>query len=156
MHLQGRNGVGKTTFLKILLGQITEFSGSVFQGQNVKIGYFAQEHTVLDMQKTVIEEFRDKTSIGDEQQARKILAKFLFKGNSIFTKVSHLSQGEKVKLIMAELTHQKNQFLVLDEPTNHLDIENREILEQSLQEYLGGFIIISHDRYFLRQIALIK
>ncbi len=154
IHLLGENGVGKTTLIKILTGEIKDFSGSVTKGENIKIGYFAQEHELLDKKKTVLDEFMTATKIWEEQKARKILGRFLFIGNHIFNKVGSLSQGEKVKLSIAELIYQNNQFLIFDEPTNHLDIESREILENSLNEYEGGFMIVSHDRYFLSKLDI--
>lgn len=154
IHLQGANGTGKTTFIKLLLNEISDYNGIITKGENIQVGYFAQHHEMLDKKKTVIEEFVRTTGIGEEQKVRKILGRFLFKGNHVFTKIGNLSQGEKVKLIIGELTYQNNQFLILDEPTNHLDIESREVLEEALREYKGGVLVISHDRYFLDQIEI--
>lgn len=156
IHLQGKNGSGKTTFIKILLNEYKPTEGQITKGTGINIGYFAQEHESLNPKKSVIEEFMQQTNIGDEQRSRKILGKFLFQGSQVFTKIASLSQGEKVKLMMAILTHNNNQFLILDEPTNHLDIESREILESALKEYEGGFIVISHDRFFIHQININK
>lgn len=154
VHLQGINGSGKTTLIKMLLGLVKNFSGVVKKGEKVKIGYFAQEHEVLDNLQTVIKDFINKTNITNEDQARKILGKFLFTENRVFQKIESLSQGEKVKLVIAILTNQDNNFLILDEPTNHLDLESREVLEYSLNEYGGGFMVVSHDRYFIKQIGI--
>ena len=154
IYLQGPNGSGKTTFIKMLLGLVKRFTGEVNRSDNVKIGYFAQEHEILDDSKVVIQEFKDQTSISDESVARNTLGKFLFTGNNVFHTISSLSQGEKVKLIIAILTNQNNSFLILDEPTNHLDLESREVLEHSLSQYKGGFLVVSHDRYFLKQIDI--
>lgn len=152
IHLIGNNGVGKSSLIKILLGKLSDYKGDFSKGNDIKIGYFAQEHELLDNNKKVIDEFMASTKVGSEEQARKILGRFLFIGNAVFKKVESLSYGEKVKLIIAELIYQQNQFLILDEPTNHLDIESREILEDALNNYEGGFIIISHDRYFIEKI----
>lgn len=153
IHLTGNNGVGKSSLVKILLGKISGYQGDISKGNDIKIGYFAQEHELLDNKKIVLDEFMMSTGIGSEEQVRKILGRFLFIGNTVFKKVESLSYGEKVKLIIAELIHQQNHFLILDEPTNHLDIESREILEEALNTYEGGFIIISHDRYFVDKIT---
>jgi ATPase subunit of ABC transporter with duplicated ATPase domains len=152
IHLTGNNGVGKSSFIKILLGIFSGYKGDISKGNDIKIGYFAQEHELLDNKKTVIDEFMTSTKVSSEEQARKILGRFIFIGNTVFKKVASLSYGEKVKLIIAELIYQQNQFLILDEPTNHLDIESREILEEALNTYEGGFIIISHDRYFIEKL----
>ena len=154
IHLEGENGSGKSTFIKLLLGQLKPDIGLVERGENMRIGYFDQEHDILDHDKSVIENLMLKTGKANEGSARKILGKFLFSGEHAYALVSEISQGERVKLIIAILTHQNNQFLILDEPTNHLDIESREILEQALNEYEGGLLIVSHDRYFVEELGL--
>ena len=152
--LEGSNGSGKTTFIRMLLGKETGMVGEVRQGENLKVGLFTQEHEMLDPDNSVIDELVDKTQVSDEPSARKLLGRFLLFGQKVYAKVSTLSEGEKVKLIMAILTNQGNEFLILDEPTNHLDIESREILEAALAEYAGGFIVVSHDRYFVERIGV--
>ena len=154
IHLEGKNGSGKTTFLKILLKQINDYSGDVFFGNNLKIGYFSQEHETLDNNMRIVDEFIANTNIKNEAIARDILGKFLFVGDKVFEKVKNLSQGEKVRLIIAELINQDNNFIFFDEPTNHLDIESREVLETAISAYKGGFLMISHDRYFVENINI--
>ncbi|OGE31894.1 hypothetical protein A2631_02090 [Candidatus Daviesbacteria bacterium RIFCSPHIGHO2_01_FULL_44_29] len=154
IHLKGSNGAGKSTLIKILVGIIKEYEGSVELGKDVRLGYFAQEHELFDDKATVLDTFMKRTLIDGEQAARGVLGGFLFKGNHVFSRISEISQGEKVKLAFAILTHQDNQFLILDEPTNHLDINSREVLEDALTGYKGGLIVVSHDRFFLDEIGI--
>jgi ATPase subunit of ABC transporter with duplicated ATPase domains len=152
--LSGANGSGKTTLLKIINGQIDSDSGEVKIGDKVRIGYFAQEHEDLDMNKTVIDEYLStKNLFVTNKDPRNILGAFLFKGQDVFKKVSDLSLGERVRLVFAKLTNQENEFLVLDEPTNHLDISSREIIENALVEFKGAILAVSHDRYFIEKIG---
>ncbi len=160
IHLTGDNGTGKSTLIKLLMNSAPESAlhaahhqHSIERGADIQIGYFAQEHEMLDQSQIVLDEFKNRTGIKIDLEARKILGGFTFAGDRVFAPITTLSQGEKVKLIMAILTHQNNDFLILDEPTNHLDIESREVLERAMAEYDGGFIVISHDRYFVRQIG---
>jgi ATP-binding cassette subfamily F protein 3 len=152
IHLQGENGVGKTTFLKSLLGELAVHTGTIHTGESVKRGYFSQEHEALEAGKTVLQVFMHQTKLFDESIARGILGKFLFTKQKVFSRVEYLSEGEKARLLIAVLIHQQNDFLLLDEPTNHLDLESREVLAEALRGYEGGFLVISHDRYFLKQI----
>lgn len=155
--LSGENGSGKTTLLKIIAGEIIPDSGMVKIGENVKFGYFAQEHEHLDPDKTVLEEFAVTDRLcHHEKDPRTILGAFHFHGQDVFKRVRDLSAGERVRLIFAKLTHQKNDFLILDEPTNHLDIASREIIEDSLIDYAGAIIAVSHDRYFIERIGFEK
>lgn len=152
--LSGENGSGKTTLLKILMGEVEKDKGSTRIGQNVQIGYFSQEHEYLDRDKTVLEEFMATERMLElTKDARVILGSYLFKGQDVFKKISDLSLGERVRLIFAKLSNQKNELLILDEPTNHLDIASREIIEKALINYEGALLVVSHDRYFIEKIG---
>lgn len=154
-RLTGENGSGKTTLLQIVKGSIAPDGGSVEVGDNVHIGYFAQELELLNENASVMEAI---TSIPhhpiSESRARSILGSFLFSGDSITKKIRSLSYGERVRLQLAILLQQENQLLILDEPTNHLDIASREMIESALQEYEGALIVVSHDEYFLKSIGI--
>lgn len=153
--LKGENGSGKTTIVKIAIGLIKPDSGEVKIGENVSLGYFAQEHEVLNPQNNVEEEFLATPRLKKlNRDPRKVLGVFLFSGSDAFKKVSSLSLGERVRLIFAKLTNQQNELLILDEPTNHLDTFSREVIEDSLMEFEGAILMISHDRYFLEKIKL--
>lgn len=156
IHFVGKNGSGKTTFIKSIIGSYKNYEGEIEIGIDTNIGYFSQEHEVLDANKSVIDNFVELSPIKSESKARGILGGFLFKNDTVFSLVSFLSEGEKARLIFAILISQNNDFLLLDEPTNHLDLESREVLEQALQEYAGGFLVVSHDRYFLKNIGITK
>ncbi|MGD7054503.1 ribosomal protection-like ABC-F family protein [Sutcliffiella horikoshii] len=146
----GQNGTGKSTLLKILLGELDADSGLVKLGSNAKVGYLSQHIKASNPKQTLIEAFREDISITLEQ-ARHVLAKFLFYGPAVFKKVENLSGGEKMRLRLAQLMHQDINLLILDEPTNHLDIDSREVLEEALDEFDGTIIAVSHDRYFLNK-----
>lgn len=146
----GQNGTGKTTLLKILLGEESHDSGELKVGSNVKIGYLSQHVEAATPKQTLIDAFREYVPITQEQ-ARHVLAKFLFYGPSVFKKVENLSGGEKMRLRLAQLMYQDINLLILDEPTNHLDIESREVLEEALEDFGGTIVTVSHDRYFLNK-----
>ncbi|MCA1060003.1 ATP-binding cassette domain-containing protein [Rossellomorea aquimaris] len=147
----GQNGTGKSTIIKMLLGEETADNGVVKLGSNVKIGYLSQHFTVADPSVRLIDAFREEVPV-TEGDARHILAKFLFYGPNVFRKVGQLSGGEKMRLRLAQLMHQDINFLVLDEPTNHLDIDSREVLEDALDDFKGTILAVSHDRYFLNKL----
>ena len=146
--LVGPNGSGKTTFLKMLLGEEAPDKGTVELGANVKVGYLPQVITFDNEEYTVIQAFRDDISIL-EGQAREYLSKFMFFGNSVFKKVKALSGGERIRLKLSMLLYENINLLILDEPTNHLDIDSIETLE----EFKGTIFFISHDRYFINKIG---
>ncbi|QQK78208.1 ABC-F type ribosomal protection protein [Salicibibacter cibarius] len=148
----GNNGTGKTTLLKIMLGDIKADQGEVNVGRHVRIGYLSQHVFVGDEDSTVIDAFRARVNVA-ESDARHILARFLFYGNHVFKKVAMLSGGERVRLRLAQLTYERVNTLVLDEPTNHLDITSREIIEETVNDFSGTVIAITHDRYFLDQFS---
>ena len=148
--LVGRNGEGKTTLMRVVMGELEPISGTSRIGHNVSIGYFAQnQEDVLDKSITVFETI-DRIAVGDVRtKVRDLLAQFLFRGEDIDKKVSVLSGGERARLGMAKLMLQNYNLLALDEPTNHMDIKSKDILKQALQEYDGTLLIVSHDRDFL-------
>lgn len=147
----GENGTGKSTLLKMILGQCESDHGSVKVGSNVKIGYLSQHvfHTIGD--ERVIDVFRSEVSV-NEGEARHILARFLFYGPAVFRKVNQLSGGERMRLRLAQLMYQDINLLILDEPTNHLDIDSCEVLEEALEQFNGTILAVSHDRYFLNKL----
>lgn len=150
--LVGPNGSGKTTFLKMLLGEEAPDKGTVELGANVKVGYLPQVITFDNEEYTVIQAFRDDISIL-EGQAREYLSKFMFFGNSVFKKVKALSGGERIRLKLSMLLYEDINLLILDEPNNHLDIDSIETLEEALEEFKGTIFFISHDRYFINKIG---
>ena len=148
--LVGRNGEGKTTLMRAIIGELKPIAGESRVGYNVNIGYYAQnQEDVLDKDATVFETL-DRIAVGDIRlKLRDILAAFLFKGEDIDKKVSVLSGGERARLAMAKLMLHPYNFLALDEPTNHMDILSKDILKQALKAYDGTLVIVSHDRDFL-------
>ncbi|MGM0845557.1 MAG: ribosomal protection-like ABC-F family protein [Bacillota bacterium] len=147
----GKNGTGKSTIIKMLLGELKQDEGEVKLGSNVRTGYLSQHFTVADPNIRLIDAFREEVIV-TEGEARHILAGFLFYGGAVFRKVGQLSGGEKMRLRLAQLMHQDINFLVLDEPTNHLDIDSREVLEDALESFNGTILAVSHDRYFLNKL----
>lgn len=146
--LVGDNGVGKSTLIK----EILKGNNSIKLGSNIKIGYIPQEIGFEDINLSVLEEAR-KYFIGPEQYLRSALFKYLFAGENIHKKIKYLSGGEKVRLKIFCLIQDSYNFLILDEPTNHIDIDTREMLEESLMEFTGTILFVSHDRYFINKIA---
>lgn len=150
--LIGPNGSGKTTFLKMLLGEEQPDDGVVELGANVMAAYLPQKITFNNEELTVLEAFREDISIL-EGKAREYLSKFMFYKNSVFKKVRHLSGGERIRLKLSMLLYQDINLLILDEPTNHLDIVSIETLEEALEDFKGTIFFISHDRYFINKIS---
>lgn len=150
--LIGPNGAGKSTLVKTVVGQMHPFEGFVTIGNRVQVGYFSQEHDDLHPRWTVVEEIMNHFDYSEEQ-ARNVLGRFLFKGDDVFKIVGDLSGGEQARLALLKLFLEGDNFLILDEPTNHLDIPTREIVEEALKDFSGTCFIISHDRYFLDQVA---
>ncbi len=153
MFLLGPNGCGKSTFLKILNKELSQDSGIIKFGTNVKIGYFDQNIDKLNSDKTVLDEVWDMYKFMDQTEIRSALALFLFRGDDVFKKVSVLSGGERAKIALLKIMLAKPNFLMLDEPTNHLDINSREVLEEALLNYDGTLLVVSHDRYFINKLS---
>lgn len=150
--LMGKNGSGKSTFIKAVLNGDNICQGEVRIGSSVSIGYIPQEIKFDDDNATVLETAR-KFYEGTETHLRAALAKFLFYGENVFKRVGNLSGGEKVRLKLFELIQKKANLLILDEPTNHIDIDTKEMLEEALSEYQGTLFFVSHDRYFINKLA---
>lgn len=149
----GSNGTGKTTILKIINNLISADSGEIRLGAKVEIGYYDQEHHVLNMEKTLFDELQDTYPYMDNTRIRNILAAFLFTGDDVFKRIQDLSGGERGRVSLAKLMLSEANFLILDEPTNHLDIVSKEILENAICHYSGTVLYVSHDRYFINKTA---
>ena len=147
----GANGIGKTTFLKALMNK-AEYSGKIKWGKNLRISYFEQENHSLNLNNTLLKEIMDKTDIATELEARNVLGSLLLSGEDVFKQVKMLSGGEKAKLKFAIMKIKKGNILIMDEPTNHLDLSSKEVLDESLNDYNGTIIMVSHDRYLLNKI----
>lgn len=153
LGILGGNGLGKSTFLKTIVGKIPALSGDYRFGTNVQIGYFDQQMAMYTSNKTVLDDFWDEYPNLTETEARNALGAFLFSGEDVFKNVNMLSGGEKVRLALCKILKTRPNVLVLDEPTNHMDIVGKETLESMLKDYKGTLIFVSHDRYFVKKVA---
>ena len=153
LGILGGNGLGKSTFLKTIVGKIPALSGEYRFGTNVQIGYFDQQMAMYTSNKTVLDDFWDEYPNLTETEARNALGAFLFSGEDVFKNVNMLSGGEKVRLALCKILKTRPNVLVLDEPTNHMDIVGKETLESMLKDYRGTLIFVSHDRYFVKKVA---
>lgn len=153
LGILGGNGLGKSTFLKTVVGKIPALSGEYRFGTNVQIGYFDQQMAMYTSNKTVLDDFWDEYPNLTETEARNALGAFLFSGEDVFKNVNMLSGGEKVRLALCKILKTRPNVLVLDEPTNHMDIVGKETLESMLKDYKGTLIFVSHDRYFVKKVA---
>ena len=153
LGILGGNGLGKSTFLKTIVGKIPALSGEYRFGTNVQIGYFDQQMAMYTSNKTVLDDFWDEYPNLTETEARNALGAFLFSGDDVFKNVNMLSGGEKVRLALCKILKTRPNVLVLDEPTNHMDIVGKETLESMLKDYKGTLIFVSHDRYFVKKVA---
>lgn len=151
--LLGPNGAGKTTFLKTIAGFVPPVGGEFSLGVNITIGYFDQRSAEIESELSVAEHFHRLFPVMTEKEVRSTLGAFLFGGREASKRVSDLSGGEKARLVLAELLQSRPNFLILDEPTNHMDIRAKETLESAFQAYRGTILFVSHDRYFIRQVA---
>lgn len=153
LGILGGNGLGKSTFLKTIVGKIPALSGEYRFGTNMQIGYFDQQMAMYTSNKTVLDDFWDEYPNLTETEARNALGAFLFSGEDVFKNVNMLSGGEKVRLALCKILKTRPNVLVLDEPTNHMDIVGKETLESMLKDYKGTLIFVSHDRYFVKKVA---
>jgi ATP-binding cassette, subfamily F, member 3 len=153
MALLGENGTGKTTLLKTLAGRLAPLAGTVTPGHDVSIGYYDQELSDLDPKRRAIDAVWDQSPEETEEAMRSYLARFAFRGDEVFAPIAGLSGGEKGRLTLAVVMRQRHNLLLLDEPTNHLDLDSREALEESLDEFPGSIVFVSHDRAFIDRLA---
>ncbi|MCD8068581.1 MAG: ATP-binding cassette domain-containing protein [Lachnospiraceae bacterium] len=153
LGIVGGNGLGKSTFLKTLVGLLDPLSGGYHYGVHAQIGYFDQQMAMFRSDKTVLDDYWDEFPTLTETEVRNALGAFLFTGEDVFKEISMLSGGEKVRLALCKIFKRRPNILILDEPTNHMDIVGKETLETMLAEYTGTLIFVSHDRYFVKKIA---
>ncbi|WP_103107935.1 ribosomal protection-like ABC-F family protein [Brevibacillus reuszeri] len=151
--LIGPNGIGKSTLLKSIIGELTPDSGEIIWGKEVKIGYYDQEQASLQPHATILHEVWSPFPQLEESKIRRVLGNFLFSKEDVFKKIASLSGGEKARVALAKLVLAEANVMVLDEPTNHLDLSSKEGLESALSQYEGTLLFISHDRYFLNKLA---
>ena len=151
--LIGPNGVGKSTLIKIIVGEELPDTGFIRYGSNVDIGYYDQHQSTLHADKTVLDEIWDRFPQMEQSNVRGALGMFLFTGDDVFKPIHTLSGGEKGRVALTALMLRKDNLLLLDEPTNHLDMDSREVLEDALADFGGTIITVSHDRYFINRIA---
>ena len=149
----GPNGIGKSTLIKSIVGQILFIKGTSTYGANVEVGYYDQTQSNLTRTNTVLDELWNDFSTTPEVEIRNRLGAFLFSGDDVKKSVSMLSGGERARLLLAKLSMQNDNFLILDEPTNHLDIDSKEVLEDALIDFDGTLLFVSHDRYFINRVA---
>lgn len=150
--LVGGNGTGKSTLIRIILGEDNQYEGVVQIGSSVKLGYIPQNIVFEDEKQTILDFFINGNNFS-ETEARTKLAKYGFRQENVFKKIGSLSGGEKVRIILIKLIQQDINFLILDEPTNHIDIDTRELLEEALKDYRGTVLFVSHDRFFINKLA---
>ena len=153
LAIVGPNGIGKSTLLKSIMGQIPFIHGSSVYGSNVQVGYYDQTQSNLTASNTVLEELWSAFPRTAEVDIRNRLGAFLFSGDDVKKSVAMLSGGERARLLLAKLSMENNNFLILDEPTNHLDIDSKEVLETALIDFDGTLLFVSHDRYFINRVA---
>jgi ATP-binding cassette subfamily F protein 3 len=153
MAILGENGTGKTTLLKTLAGRLPALAGTVTPGHDVSIGYYDQELRDLDPKRRAIDAVWDQHPDETEELVRSYLARFAFRGDDVFSDIAGLSGGEKGRLTLAVVMKQRHNLLLLDEPTNHLDLDSREALEESLDDFPGSIVFVSHDRAFIDRLA---
>lgn len=153
LGILGGNGLGKSTLLKTIIDRLPALSGTYQYGVNVEIGYFDQQMALYSSKQTVLADMWDEFPTLTETEVRNLLGAFLFSGDDVFKTVDMLSGGEKVRLALCKILKRKPNVLILDEPTNHMDIVGKETLESMLQQYQGTLIFVSHDRYFVKQVA---
>lgn len=153
LGILGGNGLGKSTFLKTIVGKIPALSGDYKYGVHVEIGYFDQQMALYSSDKTVLDDFWDEFPSLPETEVRNALGAFLFTGDDVFKKIDMLSGGEKVRLALCKILKRRPNVLILDEPTNHMDIVGKETLESMLKDFKGTLIFVSHDRYFVKKVA---